>query len=121
MFFYARQPLTAELHGTVNMESLLINVNASIIRSISRIASQLTKETTAAAAAAAEPASGKSTVAVDRTTTTDLSARENAESFWAIKTFTPADLPQNKDACDGELEPLGSGALPKLDSWGKNL
>ncbi|KAL5112179.1 Vacuolar protein sorting-associated protein 13C [Taenia crassiceps] len=82
--FYARQPVADVLHGTINMESLLINVNAPIIRSISKIMNQLTESTTDVSLtpqAASGSRHGK-TLGDDGT-----------EDFWAIKPIKASDIP----------------------------
>ncbi|KAL5966357.1 Vacuolar protein sorting-associated protein 13C [Taenia solium] len=82
--FYARQPVADALHGTINMESLLINVNAPIIRSISKIMNQLTE----------------STMDVSLTPQTVGDSRhgktlcdDGAEDFWSIRPVKASDIP----------------------------
>lgn len=83
MYFYARQPITAALHGTINMESLLINVNASIIRSISKIMNQLT-ESTMDVSLMPQEATSSSHQKI-------FTAGE--EEFWSTKPIKASDIP----------------------------
>lgn len=82
--FYARQPVADALHGTINMESLLINVNAPIIRSISKIMNQLTESTVDVSLA-------PQTVGESRYGKT--LGDDGTDDFWSIKPVKASDIP----------------------------
>ncbi|CDS40179.1 Vacuolar protein sorting associated protein 13A [Echinococcus multilocularis] len=82
--FYARQPVAAALHGSINMESLLINVNAPIIRSISRIMNQLTES-------AMDVSLVPQTVGGSQHEKT--LGDDGTEDFWSIKPVKASDIP----------------------------
>ncbi|VDO04823.1 unnamed protein product [Rodentolepis nana] len=46
VYFYGRQPIGGFIHGSITMESLVVNVTAPIIRSISKIMNHLSESTT---------------------------------------------------------------------------
>lgn len=82
MYFCGRQPAGSVLHGSVNMESLLINVNAPIIHSISKIMNQL--------------AEGTADVSLMPQTTASCIRQkvlEETQDFWAIKPVMATDIP----------------------------
>ena len=87
--FYARQPVGAALHGTINMESLLINVNASIIRSISKIMNQLTESTTDVSLMPQGDTIASSSKALDSV---------ESEDFWTVKPIKDSDIPVSKQS-----------------------
>ncbi|KAM3179598.1 hypothetical protein ACTXT7_000333 [Hymenolepis weldensis] len=82
VYFYGRQPIGGVFHGSINMESLIVNVNAPIIRSISKIMNQLT-EGTADVTLLPEPL-----ISSDRRKTL-----EETEDFWAVRPVRSTDIP----------------------------
>uniref|UniRef100_A0A5K3F607 VPS13_mid_rpt domain-containing protein n=1 Tax=Mesocestoides corti TaxID=53468 RepID=A0A5K3F607_MESCO len=84
VFFYARQSISSALHGTINMDSLIINVNASVIRSISKIVNQLSEETFATSL-------NTPSAALPRHTSEQ--GADLAGDFWAAKPIKATDIP----------------------------
>ncbi|VDL92206.1 unnamed protein product [Schistocephalus solidus] len=85
IFFYARKPLDSFLRGTVNMESLLINVSPSIIQSISKIVSSLSES--------AGSSVGGAGVGIEADNLSVSHQFHLDDQFWAHKPIDPTDLP----------------------------
>lgn len=82
VYFYGRQPIGGVIHGSINMESLIVNVNAPIIRSISEIMNQLTEGTTDV------------TLLPEALIPSDpIETLEETEDFWAVRPVRSTDIP----------------------------
>nr|CDS30225.2 Vacuolar protein sorting associated protein 13A [Hymenolepis microstoma] len=92
VYFYGRQPVGAFIHGSITMESLVVNVNAPIIRSISKIMNQLSESATDVTLLpeASIPSARKNTL-------------EEIEDFWAVQPVKSTDIPVTMGQTDYDI------------------